>query len=259
MMERHPDVLLGVKVRIGSLSSGQNGTEALGKALEAAKVSKGPVMVHISGGADTPEILRRLRPGDIITHCFRGPGDGIVEQGAVIPEAMAARENSILFDIGHGSGSFSWESARKAFEKFFLPDTISTDLHRLSVDYPVVDMPTTMSKFLHLGMSLEEVIQKSTVKPAEAVGREDDIGTLRPGTTADVLVFDVADGEFPLEDSRGQIEPASRKIIPKLVVRAGEIIEPGSRPVNHRVPYAWDDEFHNFLKQRAASPVPGKK
>ena len=259
MMERHPDVLLGVKVRIGSLSSGQNGTEALGKALEAAKVSKAPVMVHISGGADTPDILRRLRPGDIITHCFRGPGDGIVEQGTVIPEAMAARENGVLFDIGHGSGSFSWESAKKAFEKFFLPDTISTDLHRLSLGHPVVDMPTTMSKFLHLGMSLEEVILKSTVTPAQAVGCENDIGTLRPGTTADVLVLDVADGEFPLEDSSGRIEPASRKIIPKLVVRAGEVIEPGSRQVNHREPYAWDDEFHAFLKQRAASPVPGKK
>ena len=258
LIESHPEVLLGVKVRIGSLSSGQNGTEALGKALEAAKVSKAPVMVHISAGADTPEILRRLRPGDIITHCFRGPGDGIVEQGVVIPEAVAARENGILFDIGHGSGSFSWESARKAFEKFFLPDTISTDLHRLSVDYPVVDMPTTMSKFLHLGMSLEEVVLKSTVNPAQAVGREDDIGTLRPGTIADVLVFDVVEGEFRLEDSHGRIEAASRKIIPQLVVRAGEVIEPGSRQVNHREPYPWDDEFHDFLKQRAPSHAPGK-
>ncbi len=250
LLENHPDVLLGVKVRIGSLSSGQNGTEALGKALEAAHVSKTPVMVHISAGADTPEILRRLRPGDILTHCFRGPSDAIIEQGAVIPEAMAARRNGILFDVGHGSGSFSWESAKKAFEKFFLPDTISTDLHRLSVDYPVVDMPTTMSKFLHLGMSLEEVILKSTLNPAGAVGREEDIGTLRPGTVADVLVFDVVEGEFPLEDSRGRIEPASRRITPKLVVRAGEVIEPGSRAVNHREPCPWDDEFHDLIKKR---------
>lgn len=254
-----PDVLRGVKVRIGSLTSGKNGNEALEKALEAARTSQSPIMVHISEGANTPHILRRLRPGDIITHCFRGPSDGIVERGGIIAEAIAARQDGILFDIGHGSGSFSWESAKKAFENFFLPDTISTDLHRLSVDHPVVDMPTTMSKFLHLGMSVEEVILKSTLSPAQAVGRESDIGTLRPGTVADVLVFEIADGQFHLADSQGQIETASRKIVPKLVVRAGNIIGPSSRQINHRPLYAWDYEFHNFLRQRASSPPSGER
>ncbi len=248
---RHSAVLLGVKVRIGARVTGERGVVALDQALQAADAANAPLMVHISHGAKTPEILRRLRPGDIITHCYQGRGDSIIESGAVIREALAARQDGVLFDVGHGCGSFRWATAKRAFEHFFLPDTISTDLHRFSVERWAIDMPTTMSKFLHLGMPLEDVILKSTWAPARAIGREDDLGTLRPGTTADVFVFAVEEGAFQLEDTHLQIEVASKKVVPKLIVRAGRLIEPGSRQVKLRDPYPWDDEVFQYIEDTA--------
>jgi dihydroorotase len=216
----HPDVLLGVKVRIGMMS-GDNGLAVLDRALEAAETCKLRVMVHISKTAPTPQILNRLRPGDILTHCFQGRGDGLLADGGVIPEASAARERGVIFDVGHGCGSFSWDTAKRAFEHFFYPDTISTDLHRYSIERSCIDMPTTMSKFLHLGMPLADIILKTTWRPACAIGRAQEIGTLRRGANADVFVFSIQDGEFPLQDTHGRTVTASRRIVPRKIMRAG--------------------------------------
>jgi dihydroorotase len=216
----HPEALVGVKVRIG-IMSGSNGLAALEHALEAAEACKRPVMVHISKTAPTREVLRRLRPGDILTHCFQGRGDGLLANGDVIPEAAEARERGIVFDVGHGCGSFSWDTAKRSFEHSFYPDTISTDLHRFSIERWCIDMPTTMSKFLHLGMSLEDVILKTTWRPACAIGRTKEIGTLRPGAAADVFVFSIEEGQFPLEDTHLKVVIAGRRIRPYKVMRAG--------------------------------------
>jgi dihydroorotase len=216
----HPDVLLGVKVRIGTMS-GSHGVAVLDRALEAAEACKLRVMVHISKSAPTREILNKLRPGDILTHCFQGRGDGLLEQGRVIPEAAAARERGVIFDVGHGCGSFSWETAKRAFEHLFYPDTISTDLHRYSIERSCIDMPTTMSKFLHLGMPLPDIILKTTWRAACAIGRARDIGTLRPGAHADVFVLSLEEGEFPLQDTHGRTITAKRRIAPHKVMRAG--------------------------------------
>src|SRR5205807_3642478 len=134
---------------------------------------------------DVPEIMERLRPGDILTHCFQGRGDGIMvpSAGPILPQVIEARKRGVIFDVGHGCGSFSWETARKAFELFFYPDTISTDLHRYCAPPPLcVTLPQVMSKMLCLGMSLEDVISKSTAIPAKALGKEHEIGTLKHGT-----------------------------------------------------------------------------
>jgi dihydroorotase len=216
----HPELLLGVKVRIGMMS-GDNGREVLARALEAAESCRLRIMVHISKTAPTPEILERLRPGDILTHCFQGRGDGLLANGSVIPEAAAARERGVIFDVGHGCGSFSWDTAKRAFEHFFYPDTISTDLHRYSIERSCIDMPTTMSKFLHLGMTLEDIILKTTWRPACAIGRAKEIGTLRPGSHADVFVFSIEEGEFPLEDTHLKVLTAGRRILPRKIMRGG--------------------------------------
>src|SRR5437660_710443 len=144
VIAKHPDRAVGVKLRIGAMTA-NHGLAALDQALAAARGARVPLMVHISRGAEESEILRRLRPGDILTHCFHGRGNGMISE-SVLPEALEARSRGVIFDVGHGCGSFSWDTARKAFEHHFYPDTISTDLHRYSAPEPLcVSLPQVMS------------------------------------------------------------------------------------------------------------------
>lgn len=245
ILEENMDVTVGIKIR---MREGHN-PNALGHALEAACECHRPLMVHISPGADTPEILRRLRAGDILTHCFEGRGDGILVNGRLLPEAAQARKEGVMFDVGHGCGSFSWETARKAFEYEFYPDTISTDLHRYSIERWAFDMPTTMTKFLHLGMPLEDVILKTTWIPAKVMGREGEIGTLRVGTAADLFVFAIEEGEYPLEDTHFRIETAQQRIKPLFVMKAGEIVEAHPRFDELRRLREYDLDVFRYLEQ----------
>jgi len=252
MIEAHPTITLGVKLREGAMTA-NHGVEALALALEAAESTRRPLMVHISKGAPTPTILKKLRPGDILTHCFQGRGDGLVADGQMIPEALEARQNGVWFDVGHGCGSFRWETAKRAFEQFFFPDTISTDLHRYSVVRFAMDMPTTMSKFLHLGMTLSDVILKSTWAPARIIGRESELGTLRPGSVADLFVFELEEGEFPLEDTHLRMETAMRRIRPRFTIKSGKIVECGSQQASLRPLYPCDEEVFEFIERDAGS------
>jgi dihydroorotase len=220
----HQQDLVGVKVRLGSMSA-NHAIEALDRALEAAEATQTPLMVHISKTAPTRQILGRLRPGDILTHCFQGRGDGLLSDGCMLPQAIEARQRGVVFDVGHGCGSFSWNTAKAAFEQFFYPDTISTDLHRFSIDRWCIDMPTTMSKFLHLGMSLKDVVSKTTWMPARALRREAEIGTLQPGAAADLFTFSVEEGEFPLQDTHMKVAVADRMIRVNCVMKAGRWLD----------------------------------
>jgi dihydroorotase len=234
VIAEHRDVALGVKLREGFMT-GDHGVAAFDLALEACRESRTPLMLHISKGSPTRQILPRLRPGDIVTHCFQGRGDGIFdpESGRLLDEVRSAREQGVIFDVGHGSGSFSWDAARRAFEYAFYPDTISTDLHRFSVGRFAIDMPTTISKFLHLGMSLSDAILKSTWGPAQAIGRPE-LGRLDPGIVADILVFEIESGEFDLEDTHLRVEKAERRLRPTLVIKRGECFIPGTLPARLR-------------------------
>ena len=249
MASAHPELLLGIKVRIGPMC-GMYAQEVLARSLEAAEACRLRIMVHISKTSPTPEVLSRMRPGDILTHCYQGRGDGLLADGIVIPEAAAARERGVIFDVGHGCGSFSWDTAKRAFEHFFYPDTISTDLHRYSIERWCIDMPTTMSKFLHLGMPLEDIILKTTWRPACAIGRAQEIGTLRPGAAADVFVFSIEEGEFPLMDTHMKAVTARRRIRAERTMRAGAWeTGAGARPL--RPLHECDREVFRTLEENA--------
>ena len=217
----------GIKVRQGGFQVGDNGIEPLRLGVRAAEWAGVPVMVHIANGVPIGEVLSLLRPGDIVTHCYQGTGDGVVDgSGAVIDEVWAARERGILFDVGHGGGSFDYGVAISALRNNFVADVISTDLHAHSWGSPIESMPETASKLLNLGVPLERVVRQSTVAAAGAIGRADELGTLRLGTVADLAAFDIVQGAFEFADVRGRREQGDRKIEPVLTVRAGEIYRP---------------------------------
>jgi dihydroorotase len=226
----NPDVAVGVKVRLGAMT-GSHGNLALELALEAAREAGMPVMAHVSAGADERYVLDHLRSGDILTHCFHGRTNRMVAAApdGFIPELKLARERGVIFDIGHGCGSFAWETAQRAFEHHFWPDTISTDLHRYSVDEPwLVTMPQVMSKFLCLGMSLRDVIAKSTSSPAAVLGRSHELGSLRPGAVADLLQFRLREGSFTFTDTHRISRRGERLIEPLLTVRKGVAYKAGT-------------------------------
>jgi dihydroorotase len=220
--EANRDLIIGIKVRIGRVASGPSGIAPLDIALRVADETGLPMMVHIDEPPPTYEaVVERLRPGDVLTHCYRpfpnAPVDG---RGRVRPEVRAARERGVIFDIGHGKGSFSWKTARAMMAEDFPPDVISSDVHQLCINGPAYDQVTTMSKFLHLGMSLNDVISKSTVAAASALQRPE-LGSLKPGSVGDATILSVQDGAFPLEDVLGEVVTGRQKLKSEGVVVGG--------------------------------------
>ncbi len=172
--QAHPDVIVGFKVRLSEMLAGPNGFIGLQRAIEAGEATGLPVMSHIGGTPfDIEEALAIMRPGDIVTHAFTGwrPGVIVGEDGRLVAGAREARERGVRFDVGHGQGSFTWAVAEAALADGFRPDTISTDLHRFNIASPVQDLATTMSKFLHLGLSLDEVVGMVTHGLGDIAGR----------------------------------------------------------------------------------------
>ena len=169
-------------------------------------------------------LLRHLGEGDIVTHCFHANEGGILAgDGRLYPEVASARARGVVFDVGHGAGSFAYRVARAAFAQGFPPDTVSSDLHAHNVAGPVYDQATTLSKLLHCGMSLAEVVGATTTAPAAAIRRSGEVGTLAPGSTADLTGFELRAGEWLLPDGAGDTEPVETLIVPRLAVRAGTV------------------------------------
>lgn len=249
----HRGFVLGVKVRQTQGLVGENGLEPLRRAIRAAELAQEtirrfpgedaaanvPVMVHI-GGAPAPieELLSLLRPGDVVTHCFNGGTNSMLSAAGEFEEVCrVAQARGVHFDVGHGRGSFSHRVASAATAAGFWPNSISTDLHSASVNSPVVDMPTTMSKFLNYGMPLREVIEKSTVGPARFINRalpvasqEPLLGTLQPGAPGDAAVLDHQHGGFDFMDSLNVQWKGAQRLVPVHTVRAGRL---WGRPYPH--------------------------
>jgi len=221
--EANRDVVIGIKVRIGRIASGPTGIAPLDIALQVADETGLPMMVHIDEPPPSYEaVVERLRPGDVLTHCFRPfPNSPISRDGKIKHEVLAARQRGVLFDVGHGMGSFSWKTARAMLAEGFVPDTISSDIHALCIDGPAYDQVTTLSKFLALGLPLRQIIAASTVNAAKALARPE-LGTLRPGSIGDASILSLKEGEFPLEDVRGEIVTAGERLFAEGVVIAGK-------------------------------------
>ncbi|MEC7228073.1 MAG: amidohydrolase/deacetylase family metallohydrolase, partial [Candidatus Latescibacterota bacterium] len=222
VIEHFAEHCVGVKVRQGEGQVADNGVEPLRLAVQAAEWAEVPVMVHIGRGVPLPDVLSLMRPRDIVTHCYQGTGDGILDRDAsILAEVQQARKDGILFDVGHGGGSFDYGVATGALARGFVSDVISTDLHAHSWDVPVESLPHTASKLLNLGVPIESIVRQCTANAAFAIGREDELGTLRVGSVADIAVFDIEEGTFQYRDVRGRVEEGNQQIRAWLCVRAG--------------------------------------
>ena len=220
----HPDLIRGIKVRVGANTSGVNGISPLYHALEAADRAGLPVMCHI----DRPpprytDVLAELRPGDTLTHCFKPfPNAPCTADGSVKEACWAARERGVLFDIGHGAGSFDFGVAETMLKAGFPPDIISSDVHVLCIDGPAFDNMETMSKFLTLGMALPEIVRAVTATPAKAL-RRPDLGDLSVGSTGDATVMRLEEGSFTFTDVTGQTREGRQRFALDSIVVGGAL------------------------------------
>lgn len=232
-IERHRDVILGVKVRLTQNIAGENDLEVLRRARQAADAVRLPLMVHIGGSHSTvPEILELLKPGDVITHSFRGGEGGILnDEGRVMDEVLESVASGVHLDIGHGAGSFSFDTAEKALAQGLLPGTISSDVHQFNVYGPVFDLATTVSKFLHLGLTLDQAIERVTANPSQVFGALNGLGSLREGSEADISVFELERGRYTLTDALGATREGSQMLKPVATIRAGNLYGAASIPV----------------------------
>jgi dihydroorotase len=223
MAARHRDVVVGVK------SAHYQGPEwvSVDRAIEAGRAAGIPVMVDFGYFREERPyyqlVTERLRPGDLSTHMFRGPVPYIGADGTLLEYLQQARARGVLFDVGHGGGSFVFRTMVPAVQQGFYPDTISTDLHTGSMNAGMMDMITTMSKFLVAGMPMVEVIRRSTDTPARVIQRPE-LGHLSVGAEADIAVLRVLEGQFAYADgARGTLE-GDRRMMCELTLRAGRVV-----------------------------------
>lgn len=202
LVDVNRDLILGVKVRIDINTTSGTGIEGLRRGRVAAERCGLPMMVHIGKGPpELEELLPLMRAGDILTHCFTGQSMRIIDnQGKLLDVAKQAWEMGVIMDIGHGAGSFSFETAEALIQSGYRPDVISSDIHQFSIHGPLFDLPTCMSKFLAIGMTLPQVIAAATARPAAAMGLQNEVGTLKPGALADVALFELVEGDFTFYD-----------------------------------------------------------
>ena len=222
MIERYPEDIVGLK------SAHYSGAyfEPIDHAVHAGRLTRTPIMVDfwVKATATYEDLLlNHLRPGDMHTHFYARQFPLLDQEGKVQDYVWRARERGVLFDVGHGSGSFWFRIAVPAVRQGFVPDSISTDLHRNSALLPGATMDATMSKFLNMGMSLQDVIRRATANPAKQIQRPE-LGTLAVGSCADAAVFALREGEFGFIDSGRARMRGKYRLECQLTIRNGEVL-----------------------------------
>lgn len=228
----HREHIVGIKVRVGRSSTGTLGAIPLHLAIRAAEMAGVPVMVHI--GADPPprieDIVGPLRRGDIVTHCYTPKNNSpLLPDGAIRQVYLEARQRGVFFDVGHGAGSFGFDTARRMLDQGFPPDVISSDVHVGSIVRPAENVLVTMSKLLCLGMPLREVVRAATATPARVMGHPE-LGTLAPGSAGDATLIDIEQGPVGYLDSIGATLAADRRLRQRGIVLRGRWWDDGAQP-----------------------------
>jgi dihydroorotase len=244
-VEQHKPTVLGIKLRMAGPVLDIFGIEAARLAKRAARETHTKLMVHIGDSRQerpqanrlTQQLLAEvMEPGDILTHlCTHHAGGVMQPDGTVIPELRDAVKAGVILDPAHGRFNFNFDVARRQLDQGVVPDTISTDMGLINWKATVHSMTETMSKFLAVGLSLEEVIRCTTVNPAKALGMADTLGAIAVGREADLSVLDVVEGDWQFTDSSGARFRGAQAIIPVVTIRAGEVIAPDWGP--H--PWGW--------------------
>ena len=229
------DMVLGVKVRMSENVIARHGLEPLKRAIKACELSGLPakVMCHIGGVSEKAlmsQILDLFRPGDVLTHCYSGApniageGTNIVQDGKLLPAALAAKKRGVIFDIGHGGGSFDYTIAEAAIAQGCPPDTISSDVHVFSGNTPGMPyLPWVMSKLIGLGFSMSEVVAMSTSAPARVISRIPKHGTLQIGAPADLSILEIVEGPVAFVDTRDNKRNGKVYLRPSGTVVAGVV------------------------------------
>ncbi|MGP0070789.1 MAG: amidohydrolase family protein [Bryobacteraceae bacterium] len=222
---RNREMIAGVKARLSQDVAGANDFEVLRRAQEVASSFKIPVMIHMGQTVSPlPKLLALLKPGDIVTHMFAPPPNSIIDDnGHILPEVMAARRRGVIFDLGNGrKGHLRWDMAERVLQAGFLPDTFSTDWTPEARTAQVINFPNVMSKFLMLGMSLDQVIACATVNASRAFPVFRNRGTLKVGAPADIAVLELREGSFEFVDNYENKRTGRQRLFPSATVLGGK-------------------------------------
>jgi dihydroorotase len=232
--EKHPETIVGVKVRASGDVVGLNGIEPVRRARRSADRLGSRLMVHISPAPpEIDTIFFHMRGADILTHCFTGYSNRLARD-VLRPSVIDARERGVLFDVGHGAGSFSVHVATTMLAEGFLPDTISSDIHAYA-SFSECNLPIVLSKFLALGLSIEDVILRATFAPARIIGLDEaGIGTLRPGAPGDLAVFRVVDEPVIFNDTFGHSFGGQQRLEVQLTIQQGVVVHDRQGTLGHR-------------------------
>jgi dihydroorotase len=224
-IEHNREFIAGVKARLSREVAGTNDVEVLRRAQEVASAFKLPVMIHMGQTVSPlPALLALLKPGDVVTHMFAPPPNGIIDDnGHILPEVQAARKRGVQFDLGNGRvGHLRWDIADRVLKAGFVPDTFSTDWTPEGRTAQVIDFPNVMSKFLMLGMSIDQVIACATINPSRVFPVFRNAGTLKVGAAADVAVLELREGAFEFVDNFGNARMGRHRLFPSATVLGGK-------------------------------------